>query len=80
MEKKDCECDGPIKTFLCVFEQPMASPISNFHTNVQNDSHQNLEYGITDVFNNGESGVNQVQSDNILSCSLETLYFAISCH
>jgi hypothetical protein len=58
----------------------MASLISDFHINVQNYSHQDLEYGITNAFNNGESGVNQVQSDNILSCSLETLYFAIGCH
>ncbi len=58
----------------------MASPISYFHINVQNDSHQDLQYGITNAFNNGESGVNQVQSDNILSCFLETLYFAIGCH
>jgi hypothetical protein len=77
---EDCECDGPMKTFLGVLEQLVASPISYFHINVQNDSHQDLQYGITNAFNNGESGVNQVQSDNILSCSLETLYFAIGCH
>jgi hypothetical protein len=56
----------------------VASPISNFHVNIKNDSHHNLKYGITNAFNNGESGVNQVQSDNILSYSLEILYFAMA--
>jgi hypothetical protein len=60
LEKEDCECDGPIKTFLGVFERLVASLVSNFHINAQNDSHQNLKYGITNAFNNGESGVNQV--------------------
>jgi len=60
-----------MKAPLGVLEQPMASPISNSHIGIQNDSHKDLEFGITDVFGNGENGVDEVQNDNNFTTSLE---------
>jgi hypothetical protein len=69
--KVDCEHDGPVKALLGVLEQPVASPISDSHIDVQNDSHKDLESGIASAFGNGESGADQVQNDNSLTTSPE---------
>ncbi len=69
--KADCEHDGPMKAPLGVLEQPMASPISDFHIGIRNDSRKDLEFKIIDVFGNGESGANEVQNDNNLTTSPE---------
>jgi hypothetical protein len=58
-----------MKAPLGVLEQLMASPISDSHIGIQNDSHKDLEIGITDVFGNGENGVDEVQNDNNLTTS-----------
>jgi len=67
--KVDHERDGPMKAPLGVLEWLVASPISNSHIGIQNDSHKDLEYGITDVFANGGSGEDEVQNDNNLTTS-----------
>ncbi|CAK9862395.1 unnamed protein product [Sphagnum jensenii] len=69
--KVDCEHDGPVKALLGVLEQPVASPISDSHIDIQNDSHKDLESGIASAFGNGESGADQVQNDNNLTISPE---------
>jgi hypothetical protein len=46
--KVDCEHDGPMKAPLSVLEWPVASPISNSHIGIQNDSHKDLEYRTTE--------------------------------
>jgi hypothetical protein len=69
--KVDCEHDGPVKALLGVLEQPVASPISDSHIDIQNDSHKDLESGIASAFGNGESGADQVQNDNNLTTSPE---------
>lgn len=67
--KVDCEHDGPMKAPLGVLEWLVASPISNSHIGIQNDSHKDLEYEITNVFGNGENGEDEVQNDNNLTTS-----------
>ncbi|CAM6047128.1 unnamed protein product [Sphagnum compactum] len=67
--KVDCEHDGPVNALLGVLERPVASPISDSHIDIQNDSHKDLESGIADAFGNGESGADQVQNDNNLTTS-----------
>jgi hypothetical protein len=69
--KVDCEHDGPVKALLGVLEQPVASPISDSHIDIQNDSHKDLESGIANAFGNGENGADQVQNDNNLTTSPE---------
>ncbi|CAK9200329.1 unnamed protein product [Sphagnum troendelagicum] len=69
--KVDCEHDGPVKALLGVLEQPVASPISDSHIDIQNDSHKDLESGIASAFGNGESGADQAQNDNNLTTSPE---------
>jgi hypothetical protein len=69
--KVDCEHDGPVKALLGVLEQPVASPNSDSHIDIQNDSHKDLESGIASTFGNGESGADQVQNDNNLTTSPE---------
>ncbi len=60
-----------MKAPLGVLEWPVGSPISDFHIGIQNYSHKDLEYGIIDVFGNGENGANEVQNDNNLTMSFE---------
>lgn len=67
--KVDCEHDGPMKAPLSVLEWLVASPVSNSHIGIQNDSHKDLEYEITNVFGNGENGEDEVQNDNNLTTS-----------
>jgi hypothetical protein len=49
----------------------VASPISDSHIDIQNDSHKDLESGIASAFGIGESGADQVQNDNNLTTSSE---------
>ncbi|CAM6037237.1 unnamed protein product [Sphagnum compactum] len=71
--KVDCEHDGSVKALLGVLEQPVASPISDSHIDIQNDSRKDLESGIASAFGNGESGADQVQNDNNLTTSPEPI-------